>query len=171
MHRRGFLKAIGIGAAAVAAGDLLNLVSAPAARTISTSHWHGTGDPFAVGDVFTIDGRYALNPITRQPTRHLQQWVVTRVDSSGLSASPAPRVPYLTDRWDPPTTGARHDGMDPRPNRPRRLRELRPADSARPADADVRADGAHAPAQTVRRLRRWRAPRRPRAVADADPEG
>lgn len=31
---------------------------------------------FRKGDVFTIAGRYAINPITRQATEHLQQFVV-----------------------------------------------------------------------------------------------
>jgi hypothetical protein len=35
------------------------------------------------GDIFTIVGRYALNPITRKSTGQLQQFIVTGVSGDG----------------------------------------------------------------------------------------
>lgn len=44
-----------------------------------------------VGDVFTIAGRYAVHPLTRKATTHLQQFVVTAVNGATMSMSPQSR--------------------------------------------------------------------------------
>lgn len=45
---------------------------------------------FRVGDVFTISNRFAVNPVTMEPTRHLQRFIVTdlAVDRIGLRVWP-----------------------------------------------------------------------------------
>lgn len=71
MNRRAFLAALGLTAASVT----LNGWPWPAPADLSQPVF--ASEFLKVGDVFTIAGRYALNPITRKPTSHLQQFVVT----------------------------------------------------------------------------------------------
>lgn len=49
-------------------------------------------DMFSVGDVITIEGRYALNPITMQPTAHLLQFVITATTTSTATLQPIGRI-------------------------------------------------------------------------------
>jgi hypothetical protein len=47
------------------------------------------GEALQVGDVFTIQGRYAVNPITHKSTGVLQRFVVTQTTSAkAIAASP-----------------------------------------------------------------------------------
>lgn len=80
MKRRQFLQTLG----AVMAACLVP--SVPAAPAITPAMVDALTAPnpalFAVGDVITFKGRYAFNPITRQPTDRLQTFVVTVVKPS-----------------------------------------------------------------------------------------
>lgn len=84
--RRNFLKGVGIGAAAVAAMPLLpdlpalETVAAPAVVPPVTEAWSVGG--FMPGDMFTIHGVFAKNPITGAETEHLQTFICTGVESS-----------------------------------------------------------------------------------------
>lgn len=81
MKRRDFLKAAGLLAGAVTVNGLAGLApdGAPAAMLSAD---------LEIGDIFTIAGYYAVNPITRQCTEHLQQFVVTHVNDSGVNLYP-----------------------------------------------------------------------------------
>ncbi len=87
MNRRDFIKALGFGAAAVTFGSAL----ASSANTLITPEWVATEatTSLAVGDIFTIAGVHAVNPITRQSTAHLQQFVITAVVGDDISISPS----------------------------------------------------------------------------------
>ncbi len=95
--RREFLKTLGLAAAAVSFGaslpaDAGGPVTAPAALD----------EVLHVGDVFTIAGRYAFNPVTFKETDVLQQFIVTSamVDRAELAFHPT----LKTDRgeaWEP----------------------------------------------------------------------
>lgn len=71
MDRRGFLSALRLSAVALT----LNGLPWPAPADLSRPAF--TSEFFKVGDVFTIAGRYQVDPITRQATRTLQRFVVT----------------------------------------------------------------------------------------------
>lgn len=47
-----------------------------------TDGWTSGVTTLEIGDVFTITGRFALNPITRRPTKYLQQFIVTNSTST-----------------------------------------------------------------------------------------
>lgn len=49
---------------------------------------------FRRGDVITIPGKYAMNPVARQPTGQLQQFVVTE-DSDGIVSVCLTVTPWL----------------------------------------------------------------------------
>ncbi len=83
MNRRDFIKTLGVGAAAVAFGPA---IASSVVDAVSTG-WGST--ELAVGDIFTIAGVHAVNPITRQATAHLQQFVITAVVGENISISPA----------------------------------------------------------------------------------
>lgn len=80
--RRAFLASLGVAAAAVT----LNGLPWPAPADLSAPTF--TSEFLSVGDVFTISGRYAINPITRKPTTHLQQFRVTAVSGDDVSVTP-----------------------------------------------------------------------------------
>lgn len=69
-----------------------NTVSTQGQSTIDIA-FTGSSKTWNVGDVFTIAGRYAVNPQTRQTTGSLQQFVVTAAvtgsSTATLSVSPA----------------------------------------------------------------------------------
>jgi hypothetical protein len=50
---------------------------------------------FCVGDVITIAGKYAVNPVTRAETEALQLFVVTRVHESSVEL-----WPRVIENWD-----------------------------------------------------------------------
>jgi len=83
MNRRDFVKALGLGAAAVAFGPA---IASSAVEAVSTG-WAST--ELAIGDIFTIAGVHAVNPVTRQTTAHLQQFVITAIVGSDISISPS----------------------------------------------------------------------------------
>lgn len=89
ISRRAFLGSLGVGAAAVAFGG----VSLPA--SVGTITVNATTEAAAaldqtllVGDIFTISGRYAVNPVTRKATSHLQQFMVTAIVGDDVSMTP-----------------------------------------------------------------------------------
>jgi hypothetical protein len=84
LSRRGLLGTL-FGAASSAVLDPERALWQPGAKTISIPApvvLKPIG--FTVGDVFTIDGVYSINPITRSSTGMLRQFVVTQ---SGLHAT------------------------------------------------------------------------------------
>lgn len=76
MNRREFLKTLGLSAAAIA---FVPVASAEPPYAVAGA---GLDEVLHVGDVFTVAGRYAVNPITRTSTSVLQRFIVTSVDSS-----------------------------------------------------------------------------------------
>lgn len=88
ISRRGFLGALSA-FAATAVLDPEMLLWKPGAKTIflptrqpAAMSLHGV----QVGDVFTIDGVWAINPSTAYPTGVLQQFVVTSADQVTLTS-------------------------------------------------------------------------------------
>lgn len=84
LTRRGFLgrlaACLGV---AVAAPVLLEALAPDPVMPVTITDqaeiaysWSG-GELFQVGDVITIEGRYVVNPLTYEPTRELQRFVVT----------------------------------------------------------------------------------------------
>lgn len=89
MKRRDFLKTLGVAAGAVAFGGV-TLPDSPAAADA----W--LGELFQVGDVFTIEGRYAFNPVTLKTCDVLQKFVVTTVCSEDVTFHPwTPDLPKV----------------------------------------------------------------------------
>jgi hypothetical protein len=81
MNRRAFLKALGFGTVAAAAAatstlDVERLFWAPGEKTIVLPPAQVFRECLDVGDIITIDGLFAINPVTRQYTPYLQQFVV-----------------------------------------------------------------------------------------------
>lgn len=104
MKRRKFIKSLGVAAGAVALGGVSALAGAPSTPSLDAA--------LQLGDVFTIDGYFAFNPITQKATKHLQQFVVTSVEGATVTMSPQregrKRIPknkarplgyVLTDGW------------------------------------------------------------------------
>ncbi len=79
LDRRTFLRRLGFGTVAAAAAtsiyDLERLLWVPGEKTILLPPVPAPV-VFAIGDVFTIDGYYAINPRTGARTT-LQEWVAT----------------------------------------------------------------------------------------------
>lgn len=106
ISRRGFLGALAA-AAATAVLDPELLLWKPGAKTIflppppPMTTLTGVGG-FTAGDVFTINGVYAVNPKTRLLTEHLQQFVLTH-DAVGDAVEMRTHVvPTLLRRADDP---------------------------------------------------------------------
>jgi hypothetical protein len=96
MNRREFIKALGLSAAAVA------FVPGAAAEPTYASAGAGLDEVLHIGDVFTIEGRYAVNPITRQATHVLQRFIVTSVSSDRAELEFHPSLKYsLGPIWPP----------------------------------------------------------------------
>lgn len=97
MNRRSFLKWLGGTAAGVAAAhtlDLDKLLWVPGEKTIFIppppvgETWLSTALHLQKGDLFTIEGIYALNPLTYQDSGVLQQFVITDdVGPGGITAN------------------------------------------------------------------------------------
>ncbi len=91
MNRRAFLARLGFGTVAAAAAatgviDIEKLLWVPGEKTIflPPSPTIATlGETLHIGDVFTIAGRYAINPRTYRTTQWLQQFVVTATVAEG----------------------------------------------------------------------------------------
>lgn len=103
LDRRAFLRRLGFGTVAAAAAangvlDVERLLWAPGERTIilpAAPTIAPLSQTLLRGDIFTIAGRYTVNPITRQATPFLQQFVVTHDVHSGdvlTIAHVSPRV-------------------------------------------------------------------------------
>lgn len=84
MKRREFLSLMGMSAAAVSFG----LVSDPTRNPASTLTVAELEAEFRPADLFTIAGRYAVNPVTGQPTQFLQYFIVTNVSADVISFTP-----------------------------------------------------------------------------------
>lgn len=76
MNRRSFLSRIGAVAVGLTLARHLPGI-APRQLTITSPDGIYASETLQCGDMFTIDGRYAVNPLTRQPTTVLQRFVVT----------------------------------------------------------------------------------------------
>lgn len=80
MNRRGFLATF----AAVAAGVVLDperLLWLPGAKTIflpAPKPTLATSEALTIGDVFTIEGVYGINPRRLESTGYLQEFVITK---------------------------------------------------------------------------------------------
>lgn len=90
MKRRDFLKTLGVAAGAVAFGGVTSFDTPAAADAFLE-------EAFQVGDVFTIDGYCAFNPLTRERTTYLQTFVVTAIAESGDVTADISFSPYLYD--------------------------------------------------------------------------
>lgn len=75
MNRREFLASLGVAAVAVSLNGI------PLAQQSIEDELH-------VGDIFTVEGYYAFNPITRKATPHLQQLIVTAIHTDRVDCSP-----------------------------------------------------------------------------------
>lgn len=91
IDRRAFLRRLGFGTVAAAAAatgmlDVERLLWAPGEKTIFIPPQPTIaplGTLLRKGDVFTIEGRFALNPVTRRATGLLEQFIVTSDVSEG----------------------------------------------------------------------------------------
>lgn len=95
MNRREFLKTLGLTAAAVSFAPSALTETAPVAADA------GLDELLRVGDVFTIEGRYALNPITRTTTNVLQKFIVTSVSSDRAELGFHPTLKGGNEFWPP----------------------------------------------------------------------
>lgn len=96
MNRRAFLASLGIGAAAIALDPEL-LLWKPGARSIflpTPAPSLVTSVGLTIGDVFTIDGLYAINPVTGRGTGYLQNYIITATTEAG-EISPAIVCPRI----------------------------------------------------------------------------
>jgi hypothetical protein len=102
VNRRAFLQRLGFGtvaAAATATGaiDIERLLWVPGEKTIfiPTPTIAPLYEPLRKGDVFTIEGRYAVNPSTYRTLPYLQKFVVTDDVSSGQVLPVSLIVPHI----------------------------------------------------------------------------
>ncbi len=79
MNRRVFLASLGVGLAAVTFGGTLPATDAPAAVLDA---------PWTIGDVFTMAGYTAKNPVTGADTGVLQYFFVTDVFEDRVTCIP-----------------------------------------------------------------------------------
>lgn len=92
MNRRKFLARLGFGtvaAAAAASGvlDVERLLWVPGEKTIFLPPAISPlSQSLTMGDMFTIEGVFAVNPATRRVTQHLQRFIVTHNTTSVLAA-------------------------------------------------------------------------------------
>ncbi len=101
MDRRSFLRVLALGAASVAIGATIDperLLWVPGAKKIFLPPAKPVvrfSDHFAVGDVFVIEGRYAVNPQSLKSTGQLQQFVVTGFsESDSVNIAPYPQAEF-----------------------------------------------------------------------------
>ena len=98
ISRRAFLQRCVMGSVALAlASRLPGIAWAPPRLTVPDGIY--AGETLRAGDMFTIEGRHVLHPITRQPLPLLQRFVVT----ADVEAGPIPdSLIYPTLRTDGP---------------------------------------------------------------------
>lgn len=90
LNRRGFIGLLA-GAAIAPFLPAVTLNGQPWPEPADLSKPAFTSEFLRKGDVFTIQGRYALHPVTGKPTAHLQQFVVTSVVGGSASIAPSLR--------------------------------------------------------------------------------
>lgn len=104
MDRRSFLRTLGFGTVAAAAAatsvlDLEKLLWVPGEKTIFVPPARTLGVALTKGDIFTIEGVFAVNPFTLNPTEMLQQFVVTADTQADAEFMPRNNMwPRLTTR-------------------------------------------------------------------------
>lgn len=91
LTRRAFLRRLGFGTVAAAAAatgvvDLERLLWVPGERTIVIPA-AVIESTLNVGDVITIAGRYAIDPVTRKATRRLQTFTIIGAADGVVGAS------------------------------------------------------------------------------------
>ena len=84
MNRRSFLTRIGVAVVGLTLARHLPGIAPPVPPVLTPPAGIYASDSLQCGDMFTIEGRYAVNPLTRQPTAMLQRFVVTEDVSAGL---------------------------------------------------------------------------------------
>ncbi len=122
LDRRTFLRRLGFGTVAAAAAatgalDVERLLWVPGEKTIflpPPPTIMALGDTLHVGDIFTIEGRYAVNPSTYRVTKHLQQFIVTKTATAGgiLTVDmihPPPRFSDISSMKNSPDSPARRN--------------------------------------------------------------
>lgn len=107
MDRRRFLRWLGgtaAGAAAAHTLDLDKLLWVPGDKTIFLPPHPAVAvtmplphSVLQVGDVFTIGGKYGVNPLTFKPTQHLQLFTVVAHTAYGVDVKPLKT--RETDAW------------------------------------------------------------------------
>lgn len=85
MIRRTFLKAFGAAILGLTLTKTLPGIGGADAQAIPEP----PSQEFRVGDVLTFEGRYAVNPVTRERTDHLQWFIVTATDGSKMTLHPS----------------------------------------------------------------------------------
>ncbi len=119
LNRRDFLRRLGFGtvaAAAAASGvlDIERLLWVPGEKTIFVPPPVAPlSQTFTMGDVFTIDGVYVVNPSTLNPTGILQQFVVTSDVAAGKNLRIETVYPQMivTGPYQNVTAAPTHNGM------------------------------------------------------------
>jgi hypothetical protein len=78
------------------ATPLVNTTSVTGDTTLITKGWNGTSNTVAVGDVFTISGVYAVNPMSGASTGVLRRFVVTEANTSNttMTIKISPTIKY-----------------------------------------------------------------------------
>lgn len=127
IDRRAFLRRLGFGTVAAAAAatgaiDLERLLWSPSEKTIFIPPAPTIAtlqETLEIGDIFTIGGRYAINPQTRRATKFLQQFVVTETVQSGstLATVNIRPIPYASGPYQnvSRSVGLSVDGRDVKP--------------------------------------------------------
>lgn len=110
MKRRDFLRLTGLAAGAVTFHAVL---PSQVAAVVTPSLPGATGKTISVicgdesileeeflrvGDIFTVSGRYAIDPITRGLATHLQKFVVTAVEDDRVAFVPASQMGRISTR-------------------------------------------------------------------------
>ena len=85
MIRRTFLKTFGAAILGLTLAKTLPGISGEGTPALPKP----LSEEFQIGDILTVEGRYAFNPLTREPTEHLQRFIVTDVAGSTLKLHPS----------------------------------------------------------------------------------
>lgn len=97
MNRRSFLKALGLGTLGAAVAPYAFSIPQATAPIGTTTITATTAATFRAGDVITIAGRYALNPVTLKELPYLRQFVITADVTSDMASVPI--TPYVDGNW------------------------------------------------------------------------